>query len=95
MQEDCAADAKPGGPTQGAYAPSPRLLLHAPDGPIEAEAGLKAPWTATVPARAAEMAGIERAADLAAGAKGVLPQTTPAYSWGCLRLMSSVQLLLS
>ena len=38
--------------------------------------GPKAPRTATAPSRAAEMAGIEHAADLAAGAKGALPQTT-------------------
>lgn len=37
--------------------------------------GPKAPRTTTATSRAAEMAGIERAADLAAGAKGALPQT--------------------
>ena len=40
------------------------------------KSGPKAPRTATAPSRAAEMAGIEHAADLAAGAKGALPQTT-------------------
>ena len=40
------------------------------------KSGPKAPRTATAPSRAAEMAGIEHAVDLAAGAKGALPQTT-------------------
>ena len=38
--------------------------------------GPKAPRTTTAPSRVAELAGIERAADLAAGAKRALPQTT-------------------